>query len=119
MKNLVLCFALLGFSSSSVHAEDNLGLHFGFSTGLGFVAENILHSKVDSNSKRIVYATLLGSVPGLFKELSDNEFSGEDMAADVLGSFVGSFLANHLNKKTTATIQKKHDSYFVGIIYRD
>ncbi|MEE9326678.1 MAG: hypothetical protein V3U71_05230 [Cocleimonas sp.] len=119
MKKLVLCCALFSFYSSSAYAEDNLGLHFGISTGLGFVAENMLHNKVDSDSKRIAYATILGSVPGLFKELSDNEFSGEDMAADVLGSFAGAFLANHFNKKTIATIQKKHDSYFVGIMYRD
>lgn len=119
MKKLVLCCALLSWFSTSVYAEDNLELHFGISVGLGFVAENLIHNKVDSESKRIIYATLLGSVPGLFKELKDNKFSGKDMAADVLGSLAGAFLANHFNKNTTATFQKKHDSYFVGIVYRD
>ncbi len=119
MKFLVLPFTFLMFLSSPLYAEENVLLHLGLSTGFGFIAENAIHNRVDTDSKRIAYATILGSIPGLIKEVSDDEFSGEDMLADVVGALAGSLIANRLNRNLTASIQKQDGNYLFGFVYND
>jgi len=52
---------------------------------------------------------VLGTLPGLFKEIvdstkKDNLFSGGDLAADILGSFCGAFLSNLVNNKIQVNV---------------
>ena len=119
MKFLTIPFTFLLFLSSPVYADDNTLLHLGLSAGFGYVAENVIHTKVDTDSKRIAYGTALGSVPGLVKELTDSDFSGSDMAADVAGAFIGAYIATRLNRNLVANIQKQENGYMLGLVYTD
>jgi hypothetical protein len=58
-------------------------------------AETYVHYKTDLKApSRVLLGTAVGSLPGLGKELTDSEFSGSDMAADVCGAFLGALIAN-------------------------
>ena len=119
MKFLSIPLTFLLLLSSPVYAEDNALLHFGLSAGFGYVAENVIHNKVNTDSQRIAYGTALGSVPGLVKELVDDDFSGSDMAADIAGAFIGAYIATRLNRNLVANIQKQNDGYMLGLVYTD
>lgn len=92
-------------------ASDNEALHFGVSTILGAAGETIIHHKTKMGAaERIGYGTVLGSLPGLAKEIidstkNDNHFSGKDMAANVAGAFVGSVIANWFNNKILVSVE--------------
>ena len=81
-------FMFLVFPAVSF-ATDNEALHFGISAILGAASETIIHHKTKVGTvERIAYGTILGSLPGLAKEVidsneEDNHFSGTDMAANV------------------------------------
>ena len=119
MKYLSIPLTFIFFLSSPVYAGDNDVLHFGLSAGLGYAAENVIHNKVNTDSERIAYGTALGSVPGLVKELTDDDFSGSDMAANVAGAFIGSYFATRVNRNLVANIQKQEDGYMFGLVYTD
>jgi uncharacterized protein YfiM (DUF2279 family) len=98
---VVMIFA--GFACADSLAFDDKTAHFGLSALFGAGAETVLHYRTDLESvDRVAVGTLLGSVPGLAKEIADsqqdgNEFSGSDLTADVAGAFFGAFLGNLLN----------------------
>ena len=119
MKLLTIPFTFLLFLSSPVYAGDNALLHFSLSAGFGYVAENVIHTKVNNDNQRIAYGTALGSVPGLVKELVDDDFSGSDMAANVAGAFIGAYIATRLNRNLVANIQKQENGYMLGLVYTD
>ena len=109
---IFLCLIFPAVSS----AEDNEALHFGISAILGAASETIIHHKTKVGPvERIAYGTILGSLPGLAKEVidsteEDNHFSGKDMAANVAGAFVGSVIANLVNNQIRVSVdpeQKK------------
>jgi len=67
---------------------------------------------------------VLGTIPGLFKELIDstkkgNRFSGGDLTADILGSFCGALLSNTINKKilVNVSLNKKRQIWTVSVRY--
>ena len=98
---VVMIFA--AFACADSLAFDDKTAHFGLSALFGAGAETVLHYRTDLESvHRVAVGTLLGSVPGLAKEIADsqqdgNEFSGSDLTADVAGAFFGAFLGNLLN----------------------
>ena len=98
---VVMMFA--GLACADCLAVDDKTAHFGLSALFGAGAETVLHYRTDLESvDRVAVGTLLGSVPGLAKEIADsqqdgNEFSGSDLTADVAGAFFGAFLGNLLN----------------------
>jgi len=119
---ILLCLFIL-LLSGPAYAVDDKVLHFGISSIVGYAAETALHKHFNSNSERVIYGTLLGSMPGLIKEIKDsgeqnNHFSGDDMAADIAGAFVGALLANQVNKRFMVNIQKEGDAYLVGFVYQ-
>lgn len=99
MKKL-LCSLLLGIlvSSTSLFADNDKAKHFGFSALFGYGAETLIHDTATfTDTEKVLYGTALGSVPGLVKELSDDEFDNKDMAYNVAGAFAGSLFSNYLN----------------------
>jgi len=103
-KRLILVVMIFAaFASADSLAVDDKTAHFGLSALFGAGAETVLHYRTDLESvHRVAVGTLLGSVPGLAKEIADsqqdgNEFSGSDLTADVAGAFFGAFLSNLFN----------------------
>jgi putative lipoprotein len=105
-------------------AEDNEALHFGLSAIFGAAGESFVHYHTQSGTaERIVYGTLLGSLPGLAKELSDgsqgdDSFSGSDMAANVAGALVGSVIANLVNDRIQVSINPERETVSLALLYR-
>jgi putative lipoprotein len=71
--------------------------HFGVSAQLGALGMSMIPARA-STTERILYGTLIGSLPGLAKELAD--FGGRgtpsmrDMAFNLLGAAVGAAFAD-------------------------
>lgn len=114
------------FFSPLAYATNDKTLHFGISSIAGYLAETVIHTNpkvMNSDVKRVAYGTLLGSVPGLIKEVidsneSNNHFSGDDMVANVAGAFFGSLIASQVNKRLLINVNKKEDTYYVGLTYQ-
>ena len=128
MQKMQYCLAALIISVCLIipavsFADGDTALHFGLSTIFGAAGESIVHYNTKTTTtERIVYGTLLGSLPGLGKEIldstqSDNHFSGKDMAADVAGAFVGSVLANLINNRIQISIDAEQKKVAFAIIY--
>jgi len=91
----------------------------------GAAGESFLHYATDlKGDSRVLFGTVLGTLPGLFKEVVDsteegNRFSGGDLIADILGSFCGAFLSNMVNNKIQVNVDlnKKKDIWLVSIRY--
>ena len=103
-KRLILVVMIFAaFACADSLAVDDKTAHFGLSALFGAGAETVLHYRTDFEPvKRVALGTLLGSMPGLAKEIIDsqqdgNEFSGRDLTADVAGAFCGAFLSNLFN----------------------
>lgn len=100
----ILFFILISISNKNLFAGDDKFKHFGVSFIFGAASESIFHYKTTlKTSERIILSTLLGSLPGLTKELIDstkkgNHFSGTDLAVDVGGAFLGAIAGNIFNK---------------------
>ncbi len=98
------------------------GLHFGLSTVFGAASESVLHYKTDINDAgRITLGTVIGSLPGLAKEVSDSTedndyFSGRQMAIDVAGAFVGAVIADLINNKIQMRIETNKKSTLISLL---
>jgi len=128
LKGLSCCLLLtLLLVCRTSYAGHDKALHYGLSAITGYIAETTLHKKFDSDTKRIIYGTALGTLPGLIKEIIDANdtsnngsgfFNGDDLLADIAGAFTGALIANKVNKNLLATIQKKGDAYGVALRYQ-
>jgi hypothetical protein len=115
----LLILSLLGVN---LFAEDsNSAKHFGFSAIFGFGSELIIHKNFPnlSNFEKVSYATILGSTPGLIKELNDDKFSNEDLAFDIAGALTGALISNYLNNNTSIFIShnKEKEATKVNLAY--
>jgi uncharacterized protein YfiM (DUF2279 family) len=124
-RKLFICVVMMlaGFPCASSFAFDDTTAHFGLSALFGAGAETVLHYRTDfEDVERVALGTLLGSVPGLAKEIIDsqedgNEFSARDLAADVAGAFSGALLSNLFNNAVQVRIESgdgKHVSVVLG-----
>jgi len=112
-KKLFLCVVMMlaGFTCVNSFAVDDKTAHFGLSALFGAGAETVLHYRTDfEDVERVALGTLLGSIPGLAKEIIDsrqdgNEFSGRDLTADVAGAFSGAFISNLFNNAIQVRIE--------------
>ena len=105
LKKIVLATCILGIVGANA-ADSNSAKHYGFSAVFGFTSETLIHKNFTSLNviERVSYATILGSTPGLIKELTDDKFSNEDMAFNVAGALTGALLSNYLNNNTSIFI---------------
>jgi len=121
---LIISSILLFILSTPVYATNDKTFHFAVSTVTGYLAETIIHKQTDSDFKRVAYGALLGTVPGLIKEIADSneenkEFSQDDMLANIAGAFVGSYFSNKVNKRLMVNLKKDKDAYIVGLVLWD
>lgn len=108
MKKLITLFALFASTSSFACGDfrnaknDSWGgndkaKHFAVSVPFGALGSYLARD----TSHPVLYGTLIGSVPGLIKELSDgcksngSGFSTRDMTYNILGSLLGASLGNY------------------------
>ena len=97
LKKVLLSIGFLGLIGANA-GDSNSVKHYGFSAVFGFTSETIIHKNFTSlnDIEKVSYATLLGSTPGLIKELTDDKFSNEDMAFNVAGALTGALISNYL-----------------------
>ena len=102
-------------------ADSNSAKHYGLSAVFGFTSETIIHKNFTqlSDFEKISYATIIGSTPGLIKELNDDKFSNEDLAFDIFGALSGAIFSNYLNNNTSIFIShnKEKESTKVNLAY--
>ena len=120
MKFLIKSFVLLLLLAKLGFAEDsNSAKHFGFSAIFGYASESYIHNKYDLNDyEKVGYSTIIGSLPGLAKELTDTKYDGEDMAFNVAGAFAGSLLSNYLNNTVFISFDETNGEKKVKIASR-
>ena len=120
---ITIPFLLIMPASSSAGDVSDKALHFGLSAAFGGISETYLHHKTNlSPAKRIAAGTVIGSIPGLFKEVYDgsrdnNVFSGEDMAANIAGACTGSIAAHFINKKIRIGVSRRNDETEISLSF--
>jgi len=121
---MLLIFSLVILIPRSSFASDgNFGEHFTVSMVLGAVGETAVHNRETFNAPtKILLGTVIGSVPGLIKEISDstdsnNHFSEEQMLYDVMGSAVGSFIAYKVNSRTKVNVSGADGGATISLSY--
>jgi len=111
---ILLLIPVCSFASD----DGNIALHLGLSSLFGAAGETFLHYRTDFEAPgRILCGTLIGSLPGLGKELADRRFSGTDMAANVAGALLGAVVANYLNNKLSVRIEHQSRKVTVSLSY--
>lgn len=102
LKKIILSFSVFGLTILNA-GDSNSVKHYGFSAVFGFASETIIHKNFTQlgDIEKVSYATILGSTPGLIKELTDDKFSNEDMAFNFAGALTGALLSNYLNNNTS------------------
>jgi uncharacterized protein YfiM (DUF2279 family) len=119
---IVIIFLFIPFSSFA--SDKDIALHFGLSSIFGGAAESYLHYETHLGApERILYGTLIGSIPGLAKEIldssqEDNYFSGSETAVDVAGAFVGAVIANFVNNKIQINVDSQRKKVTVTLLYK-
>lgn len=111
LKNSLLLLALT--TLVNLHAEDsNSAKHYGISAAFGFASETVIHKYFTelNDFEKISYATVVGTLPGLAKELHDEEFSNEDLAYDALGALTGAIFSNYLNNNSSIFISHSEEN---------
>ena len=75
LKEALLCVGIFGLVSLNA-ADSNSIKHYGLSAVFGLVSETVIHKKFVGldDIEKISYATIIGSTPGLIKELTDDKF---------------------------------------------
>ena len=121
--NLKKVIVSLGiFSSVALNAADSNSIkHYGYSALFGFGAETIVHNQYThlDDFDKIALGTAIGTIPGLFKELTDDHFSTSDMAFDIAGALSGAVFSNYLNNNTSIFVShdKKKDATKIHLAY--
>lgn len=94
-------------------ADSNSIKHYGFSAVFGFTSETIIHKNFSQlgDIEKVSYATILGSTPGLIKELTDDKFSNEDMAFNIADALISNYLNNNTSIFVTQSRRKINLAY--------
>jgi putative lipoprotein len=95
---LAAAFAAPALAQTNPWAGSDKALHAGISAPLGMIGASIAGGAA-SAGERVLYGTMLGSLPGLAKELVDAQRPGgdasyRDMAFNVVGAALGALLAD-------------------------
>jgi len=121
---LLLIFLLLIMVPHSSFADDgNFGQHFTVSILMGAIGETTIHNRENFNvPMKILAGTVIGTVPGLIKEIFDskeknNHFSEEQLLYDAMGSAVGSFIAYKFNSRTKVNVSKSDGGAKISFLY--
>jgi putative lipoprotein len=95
---LVGMLAVPALAQSDAWTSPDKALHAGFSASFGMIGAS-LAGGAGSAGERVLYGTMLGSLPGLAKELADAQRPGgdasyRDMVFNVVGAALGALLAD-------------------------
>ena len=96
-KALVILMLIIATNANASWLEKDDINHLSISFGLGLMSNQILPDSM-SPFERIAYGAIIGTIPGLLKEILDINhlnkpgFSRRDLLMDVLGSVAGSFV---------------------------
>lgn len=96
-KALVILMLIIATNTNASWLEKDDINHLSISFGLGLMSNQILPDSM-SPFERIAYGAIIGTIPGLLKEILDINhlnkpgFSRRDLLMDVLGSVAGSFV---------------------------
>jgi|GEM_PF-1129835 len=118
----VVLFLLLQAAGNG-HAADDTVKHFAISALCGAGSETLLHHKMQLGStERVFFATAIGTIPGLAKELADsteenNRFDGGDLAADIVGAFAGAVVSNFFNNAIQVRIESGRERKSLAFAY--
>ena len=120
LKKIILSFSVFGLTILNA-GDSNSVKHYCFSAVFGFASETIIHKNFTQlgDIEKVSYATILGSTPGLIKELTDDKFSNEDMAFNFAGALTGALLSNYLNNNTSifVTHSQEEKSTKINLAY--
>ncbi len=124
IKNFVVLIMLIALPLPIRAADDKLQ-HFEISAICGAGAETYLHNNAELKTPtRILLSTALGTIPGLAKEIIDNNqdnnsFSRSDMKANIAGAFAGALLSCIINKSIQISIgTEKEKRVSVALIHK-
>ncbi len=126
MKKVIILIVMLLFicAPKITMADGNFDQHFTLSLLFGAIGETLVHSRDTFNAPtKILAGLVIGSVPGLIKEISDgnesdNHFSEDQMLYDVMGSTVGSFIAYKYNSRTKVKVSGRDGGALFSLSYR-
>lgn len=93
-----LSLLLVVFSPSLSFADDSFTLHAAYSTTFGFLTDTLLFYQAENLNlgQRILVSTVVGSLPGLVKEATDEKFCYGDYAVDIGGAAIGALIGETL-----------------------
>jgi len=123
--SIFLFFSLILLVPNPTFADDNnFGQHFGWSAIMGVFGETTVHERETFNvPMKILVGTVIGTVPGVIKEIfdgteSDNHFSEEQVLYDVMGSAVGSIIAYKYNSRTKVNVSGTEGGAIISLLHR-
>jgi len=118
--NVVITLMSLLFAPVLCCADDNTdaALHAGISSVFGALGETYLHYNFNLEAPaRVILGAFAGCLPGLAKELTDESFSGPDMAADVAGALLGALAANFVNNRIGVNVTRNEQRTTLWLTY--
>jgi hypothetical protein len=120
---LLIILSLLIMIPLTSFADDNFDQHFTLSVLFGAIGETTVHNRETFNvTKKILVGTVIGSVPGLIKEIGDstnnnNYFSETQILYDVMGSAVGSIIAYKYHSRTKVNVSGVNGGAKITFVY--
>lgn len=110
-----LSLLLVLLSSSSCFADDSFALHAGLSASFGFLTDTLVFHQAENLNvgQRILVSTVVGSLPGLVKESTDEKFCFGDYAADIGGAAIGALIGETI--WGYMSISANGDQFFIRV----
>ena len=111
---LFATFTMLFFLTERAFAIGDPEKHFLVSFPFGYGADMYLQRHTDLKSpNRIVWATILGTIPGFIKEIIDEYessyytyFNKDDLTADAVGALAGAVASSSINRLMHITVKR-------------
>ena len=90
---LISLFLFASLNADMALSNDDNKKHFAISYACGALGEMMVHSLELEGVEKVLYGTMIGTIPGIAKEVLDDKFDNHDLAYDILGSFSGALSA--------------------------
>ncbi len=114
MKSILISLFLFISLHADMALNNDKKKHFAISYTCGALGEVMVHSLELKEFEKVLYGTMIGVIPGITKEILDDEFNNYDLAYDLLGSFSGALSAYYFtNWIVEPTPKNLKISYFI------
>jgi hypothetical protein len=109
MKTLLFIF-LFASPCFALDLDTDKEKHLYVSAAIGALADSAIYHGVPyiSPSGRIVTASVIAIIPGILKEVSDENFDTQDLVADAEGVAIGVLLSEVVNRSFFVSLSDKH-----------